>query len=345
MRKNKVPPENIITFAHDDIANNPKNPFKGKVFHDYELEDVYKGVLIDYRGKDVTKDNFLKVLEADNKLEANKKKVLKSGPDDNVFIFYSGHGGKSFVTFPEADLTAMELDDTLAYMHSDKMYNKLVLYVDACYSGSMFKDVLPSNMGIYATTSANEEEQSWSLFCYDKRFGVCLANEYSYAWITDSEYNDLKKRTVEQQYQEVKKRTALSHAMKYGEMPIAVDRKPSFSAHLFPKFRRFMGAETDGEHETAWRKLHRAIQLRHIVKETFRDIVIDVTTQHMPTIKGLSKRDELVCFKAVFDQFRTHCFTIQQVPDVAHHISHLMELCKAGYGTETLIDSVYLVCS
>ncbi|KER18848.1 hypothetical protein T265_15791, partial [Opisthorchis viverrini] len=173
VRENNVPPENIITFAYDDIANSRKNPFKGKVFHDYEHEDVYKGVVIDYRGKDVTRDNFLKVLKGDKKLEANKKKVLKSGPNDNVFIFYSGHGGASYITFLKEyestslvtvsssassrahknfllvlrQLYAMELNDTLAYMHSKKMFNKLVLYVEACYSGSMFKDVIPSHMG------------------------------------------------------------------------------------------------------------------------------------------------------------------------------------------------------
>ncbi|KER18696.1 hypothetical protein T265_15884, partial [Opisthorchis viverrini] len=51
VRKNNVPAKNIITFAYDDIASNPKNPFKGKVFHDYEHRDVYNGVEIDYRGK------------------------------------------------------------------------------------------------------------------------------------------------------------------------------------------------------------------------------------------------------------------------------------------------------
>ncbi|KER22437.1 hypothetical protein T265_14859 [Opisthorchis viverrini] len=186
VRKNKVPPENIITFAYDDIANNPKclaamlhegrtnagvlpgfssldrrgweakvgleprnsrNPFKGKVFHDYEHEDVYMGVVIDYRGKDVKRDIFLDVLKGDKKLEKTGKKVLKSGRDDNVFIFYSGHGGISLITFLEEDLYATELNDTLAYMYSKKKYNKLVLYVDACYSGSMFEDVLPTNMG------------------------------------------------------------------------------------------------------------------------------------------------------------------------------------------------------
>ncbi|KER18980.1 hypothetical protein T265_15720, partial [Opisthorchis viverrini] len=205
MRKNKVPPENIITFAYDDIANNPNNPFKGKVFQDDELDYVYKGVVIDYRGEDVTKNNFLKVLKGDNKLEANKKKVLKSGHYDNVFIFYSGHGGNTFVTLPDAD-------------------------------------------------------------------------------------SDVKKLTLEQQYQEVKKRTSMSHVMKYGEMAMGslpvgkfqdhydllmnrndgpiesntADRNPSCLAHLFSKSRRLMEGATGEEDETAWRRLHRALQYRNL---------------------------------------------------------------------------------
>ncbi|KER19251.1 hypothetical protein T265_11914 [Opisthorchis viverrini] len=195
VRKNKVPEKNIITFAYDDIANNPKNPFKGKVFHDYEHRDVYHGVVIDYRGK---------------RLEANKKKVLKSGPSDNVFIFFSGHGSNSFIEFQEEELYAMDLNDTLAYMHSKRMFNKLVLYVEAYNSGSMFRDVLSSNMGIYVTTSAKEDEKSSAVFCFDKDIDVCLADEYSYEWLLDSEY-----RTLEEKYEELKKSTIEQVIIRY----------------------------------------------------------------------------------------------------------------------------------
>ncbi len=47
-------PNNIITFAYDDIANNTKNQFKGKIFNKPSYQDsgidVYKGVKIDYSG-------------------------------------------------------------------------------------------------------------------------------------------------------------------------------------------------------------------------------------------------------------------------------------------------------
>ncbi|KER19615.1 hypothetical protein T265_11663 [Opisthorchis viverrini] len=326
VRKNNVPAENIITFAYDDIANNPRNPFKGKVFHDYGHEDAYNGVIIDYRGKDVTRDNFVKVLKGDGKLEANKKKVLKRwvGVEVDIFAALADHSWNSSFAGPRLLfsilainlLYAMELNDTLAYMHSKKTFNKLVLYVEACNSGSMFKDVLPSNMGTDLPASHNSN------------LPISLTRTQ----------NDLKTRTLEEQYEEVKKSAASTHVMKYGEIamgrlpvgkfqghydllthrndvataPNAVDRKSSCKAHLLSKSRRLMEATNDEEQETTWRKLRRALQLGHIVKEMYHDIVMDVTTQHMPTLKGLSKKNELMCFKAVFDQFRTHCFTMQQ---------------------------------
>ncbi|KER18880.1 hypothetical protein T265_15773, partial [Opisthorchis viverrini] len=74
-----------------------------------------------------------------------------------------------------------------AYMDKYK-YKKMVLYMDACFSGSIFQDILPSNVRIYATTSARDNEESYATFCNDKRIKDCPATEFSYAWITDSQY-------------------------------------------------------------------------------------------------------------------------------------------------------------
>lgn len=66
LKKNGFAPERIITFAYDDIANNIKNPFKGKVFNKPSGaapgEDVYQGVVIDYKGANVDPAVFLHVL-------------------------------------------------------------------------------------------------------------------------------------------------------------------------------------------------------------------------------------------------------------------------------------------
>jgi legumain len=40
-------------------------------------------------------------------------------------------------------------------MHKQKRYKELVFYIEACYSGSMFKGILSENIGVYAITAAN----------------------------------------------------------------------------------------------------------------------------------------------------------------------------------------------
>jgi legumain len=63
MKKNGIPEDQIILFAFDDIANNSENPFPGQVFNKPNGIDVYEGVFIDYKGSDVTPENFLNVLK------------------------------------------------------------------------------------------------------------------------------------------------------------------------------------------------------------------------------------------------------------------------------------------
>lgn len=41
----------------------------------------------------------------------------------------------------------------------------LVLYVEACESGSIFEGLLPDELNIYVTTAANAYESSWGTYC------------------------------------------------------------------------------------------------------------------------------------------------------------------------------------
>lgn len=98
--------EKIIVFAYDDIANNAKNPFPGKVFNKPSYNnpgvDVYEGVKIDYKGADVTPKLFLSVLEGNRTAVGAKGtgKVLDVTPEDNVFMFFSDHGAPNLIAFP-----------------------------------------------------------------------------------------------------------------------------------------------------------------------------------------------------------------------------------------------------
>ncbi|CAF1355376.1 unnamed protein product, partial [Rotaria sordida] len=111
---------------YDDIANNPQNPTKGVIINHPNGKDVYHGVPKDYTGNNVTPKNFINVLLG-NKEEMRgigSGKVLESGPDDNVFVFFTDHGAVGLVAFPSGVLYAKDLNETIAKMHAQQKYKQ-----------------------------------------------------------------------------------------------------------------------------------------------------------------------------------------------------------------------------
>ena len=72
-------------------------------------------------------------------------------------------GAKGLVAFPNETLHATTFIQTLKKMHEKKKFHQMVIYIEACESGSMFKGLLPSNINIYGTTASNSTHSSVSL--------------------------------------------------------------------------------------------------------------------------------------------------------------------------------------
>lgn len=69
--------------------------------------------------------------------------VLESTSEDNVFVYYADHGAVGLIATPSGPyIYSDDLNNTLTTMHSKGMYKKLVFYLEACESGSMFEGVL-----------------------------------------------------------------------------------------------------------------------------------------------------------------------------------------------------------
>ncbi|KAK5837185.1 hypothetical protein PVK06_012995 [Gossypium arboreum] len=103
-------------------------------------------------------------------LTGGSGKVINSGPNDRIFIYYSDHGGPG----------------TLG------MHDKIHLYADQLIQGSMLEDILPQGLNIYATTAANKEESSWATYCPG-----------GHPSPPPDEANDLQNETLQQQYESV----------------------------------------------------------------------------------------------------------------------------------------------
>lgn len=236
LRKGGLKDENIIVFMYDDIAFNEENPRPGVIINNPHGEDVYKGVPKDYTGEDVSVGNFFAVILGNKTaLTGGSGKVVDSGPNDHIFIFYSDHGGPGVLGMPTSRyIYADDLIDVLKKKHASGMYKSLVFYLEACESGSIFEGLLPEGLNIYATTASNAEESSWGTYCPGEipgpppEYSTCLGDLYSVAWMEDSDIHNLQTETLHQQYELVKARTASynsygSHVMQYGDISLSKD--------------------------------------------------------------------------------------------------------------------------
>jgi legumain len=222
--KHGVLPEKIIVLMYDDIAHNPQNPFMGKIYNKPHGNDVYEGVKIDYRGENVNSEVFLNVLKGN--AEGNRKKgtgrVLKSKPNENVFIYYSDHGGTDILGMPEGLLSRKDLNEALYHMYENNMYKKLLFYLEACESGSMFEGLSPK-MNIYAITASRHNESSWATFCDNDMKLPCLGDEFSVNWMHNTEFNDILFETVGGQVDDVVTTTKKSHVCQFGNTIVRND--------------------------------------------------------------------------------------------------------------------------
>ncbi|KAH0646965.1 hypothetical protein KY284_034849 [Solanum tuberosum] len=249
--------ENIIVFMYDDIAHNRENPRPGVIINNPHGNDVYKGVPKDYLGEDVNAKNFYNVILANKSgIVGGSGKVLNSGPNDHIFIYYTDHGGPGIVAMPSGELVyANDLVNVLKKKHASGTYDRLVFYLEACESGSMFDGLLPEGLDIYVMTASEPDEDSWATYCGEgtpedpclvqcppREFqGVCLGDLYSIAWMEDSDVEDRTADSVQGQYSRVANRTAAniihggygSHVTQYGDLVVSFDPLATYMGENF----------------------------------------------------------------------------------------------------------------
>nr|AWD84474.1 asparaginyl endopeptidase 3 [Pigea enneasperma] len=234
LKKGGLKDENIIVFMYDDIAYNESNPRPGIVINKPKGEDVYKGVPKDYTGENVNAVNFLAVLLANRSaLTGGSGKVLDSGPNDRIFIYYTDHGAPVTIGMPSKPyLVAKDLVDTLKKKHAAGTYKSMVFYIESCESGSMFDGLLPEDANIYGMTATNSTEGSWVTYCpgqtddypEDDEYDVCFGDLWSVAWLEDCDAHNLRTETLDQQYEVVKKKIEYAHIpAQYGNVSLAKD--------------------------------------------------------------------------------------------------------------------------
>uniref|UniRef100_A0A1A8IRC4 Legumain n=1 Tax=Nothobranchius kuhntae TaxID=321403 RepID=A0A1A8IRC4_NOTKU len=374
---NGIPDEQIVVMMYDDLAQNEQNPTPGVVINRPNGTDVYKGVPKDYTGEDVTPENFLAVLTGDSsKVKGGSGKVLKSGPNDHVFVYFTDHGAPGILAFPSDDLQVKDLQDAITYMHQNNKYKKMVFYIEACESGSMMNH-LPPDIDVYATTAANAHESSYACY-YDEKRDTYLGDWYSVNWMEDSDKEDLTKETLLKQFKIVKTETNTSHVQQFGNKTLAhmkviefqgnpkvyspptrqvtsppktnVDLTPSPDVPLAILKRKLMSSNDIRVARTLLRQINDHLKIREMLAKTMSHVVELVTGSKVTAQEVLNERAELFqheCYKMAVNYYKYNCFNWHK-PEfefALRHLYALVNLCERGYPAGSLQLAMDVACS
>nr|KAJ0200090.1 hypothetical protein LSAT_V11C600332910 [Lactuca sativa] len=362
--------ENIIVFMYDDIANDPSNPRPGTLINSPNGSDVYAGVPKDYTGESVTAANFYAVLLGNTTgVTGGSGKVVASKPNDRIFVYYTDHGGPGTLV--------------LKTKHASGSYDEMVIYLEACDSGSIMQGLLPDDLNIYVITSTNPSELGWATYCPDMNpppppeYDVCLGDLFSVSWMEDSDSQDLNTETLEQQYLKVKTRTLNSnysdkgsHVMQYGTVSITNETvsvyqgsTPSnFSANpiqslgsmdvvnqrdadLYSMFQKYKRSTDESEQKELLKKIKEIRTHREHL-----DSSVDMIQGHLLGNAKGSVRDEgsvLVddweCLKSMVRIFETHCGSLTQYG--MKHTRTFANLCNSGVTKDAMDADSEATCS
>jgi phosphatidylinositol glycan class K len=175
-----IPDSQIILMLPDDMACNPRNAFPGTVYNNADRAlDLYgDNIEVDYRGYEVTVENFIRLMTDRVGDDMPRSKRLLTDDRSNILVYMTGHGGKEFLKFQDAEeISAFDLADAFAQMWEKKRYHELLFMIDTCQANTMYTKFYSPN--IIATGSSALDESSYSHHA-DNDVGVAVIDRYTY---------------------------------------------------------------------------------------------------------------------------------------------------------------------
>ena len=149
---------------------------------------------MDYRGYEVTVENFIRLLTDRWPADYPRSKRLMTDDRSNILIYMTGHGGNEFLKFQDAEeISSFDLADAFEQMWEKKRcvppspasvyiltphrYNELLFMIDTCQANTMYGAFYTPN--IIATGSSALHQSSYSHHA-DQDVGVAVIDRWTY---------------------------------------------------------------------------------------------------------------------------------------------------------------------
>ena len=175
-----IPDSQILLLLPDDMACNPRNAFPGTVYSNSDRQtDLYgTNIEVDYRGYEVTVENFIRLLTDRWPADVPASKRLNTDSGSNILVYMTGHGGDQFLKFQDSEeIGAWDIAHAFAQMHEKKRYNEILFMIDTCQANTMYTQFY--SPGIIATGSSELDQSSYSHHA-DMDVGVAVIDRWTY---------------------------------------------------------------------------------------------------------------------------------------------------------------------
>lgn len=175
-----IPDERIILMLADDMACNSRNKYPAQVFNNenHRLNLYGDNVEVDYRGYEVTVENFLRVLTGRHETAVPRSKRLLSDEGSHILLYMTGHGGDEFLKFQDSEeLQSHDLADAVKQMKEKRRFKELLIMVDTCQAATLFSQL--QSPGVLAIGSSMKGENSYSHHL-DSDVGVSVVDRFTF---------------------------------------------------------------------------------------------------------------------------------------------------------------------
>lgn len=175
-----IPDERIILMLADDMACNARNKYPAQVFNNenHRLNLYGDNVEVDYRGYEVTVENFLRVLMGRHENAVPRSKRLLSDEGSHILLYMTGHGGDEFLKFQDSEeLQSHDLADAVKQMKEKRRFKELLIMVDTCQAATLFSQL--HSPGVLAIGSSMKGENSYSHHL-DSDVGVSVVDRFTF---------------------------------------------------------------------------------------------------------------------------------------------------------------------
>lgn len=182
--------DHIVLIVEDNLAFAAENPFPGKMFLERSMRndgdmlvnaDVRQDVTIDYKFSDLSGPDDLAAILLGRQSD-RLPQVIHSTESDNVFLFWSGHGGDNDGPLWGNENSRQPFGtQRIKDIVSQLPHRRMMMALESCYSG-LWGEALKGQPDVLVLTAANAYETS-KPDVYDATLGNYLSNAFSRSFL------------------------------------------------------------------------------------------------------------------------------------------------------------------